>query len=930
LNKKRFPKEEYYVPFFDEEEYERKLCPKCGEHYWTQTPDRETCGEATPQGCALYTFIGNPPTKKPYSLRELREAFLSFFERRGHKRLKPYPVVSRWRDDLYLTSASIVDFQPYVTNGLVPPPANPLVISQPCIRLVDVENTGPTFGRHMTFFEMGGHHAFNYPNKETYWKDQTVRYHHEFMTEELGVPSDEVIYKEDVWIGGGNAGPDLETIIRGLELTTLVFMKYKVENSKLVELPIRTVDTGYGIERITWMTQGAVSGFHSIYGKILDAILEIAELNEIDPKLVADVAKVSGTFERGKLTENGGTWSRAAGQVGMTVTELSKALEPLEKAFAVLDHTKSIAFMLAEGVVPSNVREGYLTRLMIRRTYRLLKFFDAESRFLDVVNLQIEEWTQDFPYLGEMQSEILEMLAVEIQKFEQTLEKGDALVVRLARELKSKGKRRIPTGTLLKLYDSHGLPPEAVQESAAKEGIAIEHPKDFYDLIAELHLEAPPKEMASDARLTMVADLPETRMLYYENPYLSKTKSKVLRVVNLDQVVLDKTVFYPEGGGQPGDVGVLEFDDQKAEVIDVQKVGRTIVHVLRGKVPREGETVTGRINWERRSSIMKAHTATHLVMGAARRVLGQHVWQTGAQKNVDRSRLDISHYRRLTPDEACKIEHLANQAVVDLIPVEVSWVPRDKAEADYGFRLYQGGAVPGKDIRVVKVGNWEVQACAGTHVKNTGEIGFIKLIHTERIQDGVERIGFSTGRYAVQHSQEKDQLLNELSEVLDAPTEKLVPTAQRLVKEWKTARRENKRLIDELATLESGKESREAVRVTKIDELDLVTQEFVPLDVDRMIATAHKLTEKQKGAVAFFYGANGKTARFVATVGEQALQKGVNAGEIAGEVAKVIGGGGSGKAEFAQGGGTKTGKMKQALEKAEAILRRQTAKNRKK
>jgi alanyl-tRNA synthetase len=249
LKEKRFPETEYHVPFFDEQGYIRKLCPNCGGHFWTVVRDMETCGEASSHGCALYTFIGNPPTRRAYSLREMWEAFLSFFEKRGHKRMKPYPVVARWRDDLYLTSASIVDFQPYVTNGIVPPPANPLVISQPCIRLVDVDNTGPTFGRHGTSFEMGGHHAFNYPDKEVYWKDETVRYHHEFVTKELGIPSDEVIYKEHVWIGGGNAGPDLETVVRGLELATLVFMKFRVVDSKFVELPIRTVDTGYGIER---------------------------------------------------------------------------------------------------------------------------------------------------------------------------------------------------------------------------------------------------------------------------------------------------------------------------------------------------------------------------------------------------------------------------------------------------------------------------------------------------------------------------------------------------------------------------------------------------------------------------------------------------------------------------------------------------------
>ena len=178
---KTFPKEEYSLPFFKEEGYVRKCCPKCGKYFWTLNLDQETCGEATSEECAFYTFINNPPTKKSYSLREMREAFLSFFEKNGHTRIKPYPVVARWRDDIYLTHASIIDFQPYVTNGIVPPPANPLVISQPCIRLVDIANTGPTFGRHMTIFEMGGAHAFNYPDKEVYWKDQTVRYHHDWV-----------------------------------------------------------------------------------------------------------------------------------------------------------------------------------------------------------------------------------------------------------------------------------------------------------------------------------------------------------------------------------------------------------------------------------------------------------------------------------------------------------------------------------------------------------------------------------------------------------------------------------------------------------------------------------------------------------------------------------------------------------------------------
>ena len=205
----KFGPEAYSLEFFKERGYVRKRCRACGEYFWTLDPDRETCGDSP---CEPYRFVGKTLTKKKMSLREVREAFLKFFEKRGHKIISPYPVVARWRSDMFLTDASIVDFQPFVTSGIAPPPANPLVISQPCIRLVDIDKVGLTFGRHLTIFEMGGAHAFNYPDKEVYWKEETVRYYHEFAQEIFGIPEEELIYKEGVWSGGGNAGPCFESI----------------------------------------------------------------------------------------------------------------------------------------------------------------------------------------------------------------------------------------------------------------------------------------------------------------------------------------------------------------------------------------------------------------------------------------------------------------------------------------------------------------------------------------------------------------------------------------------------------------------------------------------------------------------------------------------------------------------------------------------
>ena len=401
---KKFTAEDYTLPFFKQEGFVRKHCPKCDEYFWTQNAEQETCGESGSDECGCYTFLGNPATTKKFSLSEMREAFLSFFEKNGHTRIKPYPVVARWRKDIYLTHASIIDFQPYVTEGIAPPPANPLVISQPCIRLTDISNTGPTFGRHLTIFEMGGAHAFNYPDKEIYWKDDTVRFHHRFATECLGIKSEEVIYKEGVWVGGGNAGPDVECICRGLEVGTLVFMQYKVVGDDFIELPIRTVDTGYGIDRFTWISQGVPSLFQAIYGNLLDKVMDMAGITNVDNDFLARVAKYSGLVSVDKRANRLVARKRVSELTGIDMATLDKVLIPIENAWAVTDHTKTISFMLSEGVVPSNIQEGYLARLLFRRVYRLMRTLNIEpAKLYDIIDMQADYWGKDFPRIKEMQ-----------------------------------------------------------------------------------------------------------------------------------------------------------------------------------------------------------------------------------------------------------------------------------------------------------------------------------------------------------------------------------------------------------------------------------------------------------------------------------------------------------------------------------------------
>jgi alanyl-tRNA synthetase len=924
----KFPAEEYSLPFFEQTDYIRKLCPKCKEYYWTQNPAQETCGEATSEGCSYYTFIGKPATRRSYSLQEMREAFLSFFEKNGHTRIKPYPVVARWRDDIYLTHASIIDFQPYVTEGITPPPANPLVISQPCIRMVDIANTGPTFGRHFTIFEMGGAHAFNYPDKEVYWKDQTVRYHHDWITKDLGVKSEEIIYKEGVWIGGGNAGPDVECIVRGLEVATLVFMQFKVINGQFVKLPIRTVDTGYGMDRYAWLSQGAPSGFHAVYGNLLQKIFKMAGINEIDEKLLIKTAEVSGLVSLDKMASRTETRKKEAKLVGISVEDLDKFLVPIENAFAVADHTKCLSFILSEGVVPSNIQEGYLARLIFRRVYRLLRMLNIQGKLYDIMNMQIEMWSKDYPHLKEMRNEILEMLKIEEEKFEDTIKRGEGMVKRISSELKTQGKKHIPIETLTELYDSHGLPPEIVMQAAEKEDLKVEVPDNFYALIAQRHMEIskPAEEVTSERHLeNAVAGLPATVPLYYQDQYMKHFEATIQEVIESEFVVLEKTCFFPEGGGQPADSGRMEFDGKEAEVVDVQKVGRVIIHKLKGPVPKKGDSIKGTVDWNKRYSLMKNHTATHVVGGAARHVLGQHVWQFGTQKGVEASRLDISHYRRLTLEELQKIETLANEAVLRNIPVETSWMSRNEAESQYGFRLYQGGAVPGKEIRVVKTGDWDVEACAGTHLKSTLEIGFLKIVHSERVQDGVERLVYSIGIPAVKAVQRSEQLLMKLSETMNAPVEKLATTAGKLVRELKEGNVERRKLIKELALRESGSlGTKLGEHAEEVNGITLVTRDFDgSINVERMVQTANETIRKNDATVSIFYGSDGTNARIMVMAGEAALKKGANAGEIVREASRIVGGGGGGKPNFAQGGGTNVDKLSEAVKGAKTTLLRQ-------
>ncbi|MFW5935067.1 MAG: alanine--tRNA ligase-related protein, partial [Halolamina sp.] len=476
----------------------------------------------------------------------------------------------------------------------------------------------------------------------------------------------------------------------------------------------------------------------------------------------------------------------------------------------------------------------------------------------------------------------------------------------------------IPTEKLIELYDSHGIQPSMVTEIAAERGTEVDEPDDFYSLVAERHdVEEALEETHEET--DRVDDLPETEQLYYEDQDRMEFEAVVLDVLEREEgydVVLDQTMFYPEGGGQPADHGTLVSEDGSVEVTDVQLRDGVILHRTDER-PEKGEFVTGQIDAERRHRLMQHHTATHIVGAAARQVLGEHVRQAGAQKGVDSSRLDVNHYDRVSREEVKEIERVANQIVTDNTSVRQEWPERHEAEEQHGFDLYQGGIPPGENIRLIHVGD-DVQACGGTHVNRTGDVGTIKILNTEPVQDGVERFVFAAGEAAIEATQRTEDALYDAADTFDVNPDEVPGAADRFFGEWKERGKTIEDLKQQLAEARAGGTG--AGEEVEIDGTTAVIQR-IDADADELQATANALVGEGKIAVVGS-GADG-SAQIVVGVPDGVE---IDAGEVIAVLARQVGGGGGGPPDFAQGGGPDVDALDEALEEAPDVLRqKQTA-----
>ncbi|MBN1432852.1 MAG: alanine--tRNA ligase [Methanomicrobiaceae archaeon] len=904
--------DEYQLEYFKSNGLKRKICKNCGAAFWTRDPDNDVCGDAS---CAPYSFIGNP-VFKPHTIDEMREAYLSFFEKHGHQRIDRYPVAARWRDDIYLTIASIADFQPFVTSGVVPPPANPLTISQPCIRLNDLDSVGRS-GRHLTTFEMMAHHAFNTEKDEIYWKDRTVELCDLFI-ESIGGNVEEVTYKEHPWIGGGNAGPSVEVLIGGLEVATLVFMSLgKMPNEKTpVELEgvpyypidLRIVDTGYGLERFVWASKGSPTIYDAVFPEMVNDLMTSAGLeNLLESSELAKILALNAKYA-GQMDISGSNLlkmrKKVADTIGVGFEKLQALMDPVERVYAITDHTRCLAYMLGDCIVPSNAHEGYLARLVIRRTLRMMNEIGLEIPLNELIDKQMRIIGQDS--FEQDSSVIREIINNEITRYDQTMERGGRIVKKMAAAY-SKKSEPVPLKELITLYDSHGIPPEIVRDIAAEDSVEVDLPDDFYSVVADMHSESEEGAKADPfASLRMRIDgLPPTKRLYYEQVADTEFDAMVIDTFE-DYVILDQTLFYPEGGGQPADIGHLVSENSMAKVVHTFKLGEVILHKIEGGEIQRGIQVKGVVDEDFRQTMMRHHTATHVLLHAAKRILGPHIHQAGAQKGYESSRLDIRHFKHITPDELKKIEVEANRIILENRKIVIEWEDRTTAEQKYGFDLYQGGVPPGKLIRIVKVCG-DIQACAGTHCRNTGEIGSLKIIRVEHVQDGIERVEFAAGISAISYMQKTEGLLDSSCEILSVQRENLPSSVERFFSDWKEQKKEIEKLRSELADLRIENISSEDIGGVQVavHEIDASPKELLN------IATRFA----NEGGVGLIAGGEDRIHVVVAS-GTGA----VSAAEIVAEVCGIIGGKGGGKPGLAQGVGIEKEKLPEALSRGKNLI----------
>ncbi len=871
------------------------------------------------------------------SLNDLREKYLSFFESKGHLRLPSFPLVPINDKSLLLINSGMAPMKKYFT-GEEEPPRNRVTTCQKCIRTPDLERVGHT-ARHGTYFEMLGNFSFG-----DYFKNEAIPWAWEFLTVTLEIPENLLwpsIYEEDeeayvIWRdvigvpeehivrlgkadnfwehGTGPCGPCSEIYFdrgekygcgspdckpgcdcdRYMEIWNNVFSQFNnMGDGTYTELTQKNIDTGMGLERLACVMQDVDNMFEvDTVRKILDTVCAIAE-------------KKYGVDKDHDISIR-----------------------------VVTDHIRSATFMICDGVIPSNEGRGYVLRRILRRACRHGKLLGVNRAFLcELCEVVIGENIGAYPELGEKKDYILKVIALEEERFDATIDSGLAILSGIMDAANEKGVKVIDGESIFKLYDTYGFPIDLTREIVAEKGFELDE-ETFSALMQEQRDRARSARGSisgwHNATKSLLSDIEKTEFLGYDN---TETDAKVLAIVvenedgaqSVEEVsegeftlILDKTTFYGEGGGQVGDTGVISSDKFSARVLDTKKNDGVYLHMasMESGILRVGDSVKVAIDTDRRGAIMRNHSACHLLQAALREVLGTHVEQAGSYVDENKLRFDFNHFAPMTAEEIAKVEAIVNEHILAGEGISMTEMPLDEAKKLGAMALF--GEKYGKIVRVVQMGDFSVEFCGGTHINNTGRVGLFKITSESSVAAGVRRVEATTGLGVLRLIAEENALIAKAAHELKAqnPAD-IVKRATQLQGEISALKKEIDALSAKLASSKLDEIVGAAEAVGKV-RLAVASFEGMQIDVARSLADEIKARFDDMVAVLAL-NTDGKL-NFIAVAGKDAVAAGAHAGKLVGAVAAVSGGKGGGRPDNAMAGGRDTSKIAEALAAAKETL----------
>lgn len=868
-------------------------------------------------------------------LNELREKYLSFFESKGHLRLPSFSLVPQGDKSILLINAGMTPMKKYFT-GEVTPPRKRVTTCQKCIRTPDIENVGKT-ARHGTYFEMLGNFSFG-----DYFKHEATAWAWEFFTKVLEIPEELLyvsVYQEDdeaydIWTkevgvdpshmvrfgkednfwehGAGPCGPCSEIYFdrgpdkgcgspdckvgcdcdRFIEVWNLVFTQFENDgNNNYTRLSHPNIDTGMGLERLACVMQD------------VDNLFEVDTVQNI-MKHIMDIAGIE-------------YHKNAKADISLRV---------------ITDHIRSTTFMVGDGVLPSNSGRGYVLRRLLRRAARHGRLIGIEKPFLsEVCETVIKENASAYPNLVEKRDYIKKVIAMEEESFYKTIDSGLGLL----NDMMANTKDGVLSGEdAFKLQDTFGFPIDLTKEIVAENNMTVDEEK-FKSLVEEARLKA--KSVKRDGAETdwrnngvSLKDIAKTEFTGYTE---NNTNATVLALISDGErkefvesgdaiLVLDRTSFYAESGGQVGDTGVITIGESTFEVSNTTKdADGVILHhgTLTGDAVKVGDAAVTVYDEERRKAIMRNHTSAHLLQAALRKVLGTHVEQAGQLVDANEVRFDFTHFTAMTSDEIQKTEDLVNEEILRATEMLVKEMPIDEAKAMGAMALF--GEKYGDVVRVVKAGDFSTELCGGTHVDNTGKIGLFKIVSESSVAAGVRRIQAVTGKSVLKYIDKNNALICDVAAALKvANPQDLVRRATAVATELKEKDREIQKLQAEINNIKTAGLMAGAVDVNGVQ---LVVYYAGEAGADALRSMAETARDSAPNTVAVIAGTNAEkgTVSFACACSKDAIAKGAHAGNIVREVAKIAGGNGGGKPDMAMAGGKDASKVDDALMRADEILR---------